>query len=75
MLYKQGLSTYEIAEKLGVGGSTVWKALKRAGVRMRDSRGGRGELESHFYLGPAVLTDRVAPDLPRVVGRYYGCGV
>ncbi|MET9159097.1 helix-turn-helix domain-containing protein [Streptomyces parvulus] len=39
VLYKQGLSTYEIAEKLGVGGSTAWKALKRAGVRMRDTQG------------------------------------
>ncbi|MEV7036103.1 helix-turn-helix domain-containing protein [Streptomyces sp. NPDC093272] len=37
--YDRGLSTYEIAEKLGVSGSTVWKALKRAGVQMRDTQG------------------------------------
>ncbi|MYS22835.1 Homeodomain-like domain-containing protein [Streptomyces sp. DvalAA-14] len=37
-LYERGLSTYEIAEKLGVSGSKVWKALKRAGARMRDTQ-------------------------------------
>ncbi|MEU8860942.1 helix-turn-helix domain-containing protein [Streptomyces umbrinus] len=34
-LYAQGLSTNEIGKRFGVSGSTVWKALKRAGVRMR----------------------------------------
>ncbi|GCB48466.1 hypothetical protein SNL152K_5790 [Streptomyces sp. NL15-2K] len=34
-LYGQGLSTNQIGKKFGISGSTVWKALKRAGVRMR----------------------------------------
>ncbi|MFH5230817.1 hypothetical protein [Antrihabitans spumae] len=34
-LYAEGWSTVRIGEKLGLGPSTVGKALKRAGVRMR----------------------------------------
>ncbi|MFC9029188.1 hypothetical protein [Streptomyces arboris] len=40
-LYGQGLSTNQI----GISGSTVWKALKWAGVRMRPPRGVTVECE------------------------------
>ncbi|MFJ9351538.1 helix-turn-helix domain-containing protein [Streptomyces sp. NPDC101237] len=34
-LYAQGLGTNEIGKRMGASRSTVWKALKRAEVRMR----------------------------------------
>lgn len=39
-LYESGLSLVEVSKRLGrPGHSTVYQALKRAGVRMRDSHG------------------------------------
>lgn len=38
-LYQQGWSAARIGSHLGVDGSTVWRALRARGVRMRDTHG------------------------------------
>ena len=38
-LYNQGWSLVRIGQHLDVNASTVWHALRRAGVRMRDTHG------------------------------------
>ena len=38
-LYGQGWSTARIGARLGVAPSTVWRALTKRGVRMRDTQG------------------------------------
>jgi DNA-binding NarL/FixJ family response regulator len=38
-LYEQGWSLARIGQQLGVNATTVWHALRKAGVRMRDTHG------------------------------------
>jgi DNA-directed RNA polymerase specialized sigma24 family protein len=38
-LYATGLSLFEVGAHLGVDTTTVHKALKKAGVKMRDTHG------------------------------------
>jgi len=42
-LYGHGLSIATVGAQLGYGDGTIWRALKRAGVTMRDSHGRRGD--------------------------------
>lgn len=51
-MYERGLSIEDIATAFGVSRQSMWKTLKRRGVKFRPNV--RKKKESHFYRGGAV---------------------